>query len=110
MLGPILRSTRRGVDGALACMSEEVSWPKASEGGRAVGKDAIPAYWMRQWHEFDPYLKPIEVINHEGGRADVRVRQFVKSLDGGVLSDSEVWHVQHRERPHRTHGSQGRRR
>ena len=28
---------RRGVDGALACMSEEVSWPKASKGGRVGG-------------------------------------------------------------------------
>ncbi len=29
---------RRDVDGALALMTETVSWPKASEGGRVVGK------------------------------------------------------------------------
>ena len=28
----------RNIDGALAFMSESVSWPKASEGGRVVGK------------------------------------------------------------------------
>jgi hypothetical protein len=33
------------------------------------------------------------VIDREGGKADVRVRQLVKSLGGDVLSDSEVWHV-----------------
>jgi ketosteroid isomerase-like protein len=32
---------RRDIDGALALMSESVSWPKASEGGRVVGKQAI---------------------------------------------------------------------
>ena len=30
---------QRNIDGALALMSESVSWPKASEGGRVVGKD-----------------------------------------------------------------------
>ena len=31
----------RDVDSALALMSETVSWPKASEGGRVVGKEEI---------------------------------------------------------------------
>jgi len=84
---------RRDVDGALALMSENVSWPKASEGGRVVGKEEIRAYWTRQWKEFDPHVEPIEVIDREGGKADVRVHQLVKSLGGDVISDSEVWHV-----------------
>ncbi len=84
---------RRDVDGALALMSETVSWPKASEGGRVVGKEEVRAYWTRQWKEFDPQVEPIEVIDREGGQADVRVHQLVKSLGGDVLSDSEVWHV-----------------
>jgi hypothetical protein len=84
---------QRKVDGALALMSENVSWPKASEGGRVVGKEEIRAYWTRQWQEFDPHVEPIEVIEREGGKTDVRVHQLVKSLGGDVLSDSEVWHV-----------------
>jgi hypothetical protein len=39
-------------DSALALLSENVSWPKASEGGRAVGKEEIRSYWTRQWKEF----------------------------------------------------------
>jgi hypothetical protein len=39
----------RDIDGALALMSENVGWPKASEGGRVVGKEEIRAYWTRQW-------------------------------------------------------------
>jgi hypothetical protein len=83
---------QRNIDGALALMSDSVSWPKASEGGRVVGKEEIRAYWSRQWKEFDPHVEPIEVIDCAAGKIDVRVHQLVKSLGGDVLSDSEVWH------------------
>jgi hypothetical protein len=82
----------RNIGGALARMSESVSWPKASEGGRAVGKEEIRAYWSRQWKEFDPHVEPMEVIDRGGGKVDVRVHQVVRSLAGEMLSDSEVWH------------------
>ena len=59
---------RRDIDGALALMSENVSWPRASEGGRVVGKEEIRAYWTRQWKEFDPHVEPVEVIEREGGQ------------------------------------------
>jgi ketosteroid isomerase-like protein len=39
---------KRNIDGALALMTEHVSWPKASEGGRVLGKEEIRAYWTRQ--------------------------------------------------------------
>jgi hypothetical protein len=84
---------RKDIDGALALMSEDVSWPKASEGGRVVGKEEIRAYWTRQWNEFDPHVEPIEIVDDAQGKTDVRVHQVVKSLKGDVLSDSEVWHV-----------------
>ena len=83
----------RNIDGVFALMSEHVSWPKASEGGQVVGKDEIRAYWTRQWAQFDPHVEPLEVIEHSGGKTDVRVHQLVKSLDGDVLSNSEVWHT-----------------
>ena len=84
---------RRDIDGALALMSENVSWPKASEGGRVVGKEEIRAYWTRQWKEFDPHVEPVEVIDREGSKIDVKVHQLVKTLSGEVLSDTDVWHV-----------------
>ena len=84
---------RRDIDSALALISENVSWPKASEGGRVVGKEEIRSYWTRQWQEFDPRVEPLEVIDQEGGITEVKVHQLVKSLGGDVLSDSEVWHV-----------------
>ena len=84
---------QRNIDGALAFMSDSVSWPKASEGGRVIGKEEIRAYWSRQWKEFDPHVDPLEVIEQGARRTHVRVHQLVKSLGGDVLSDNEVWHI-----------------
>lgn len=84
---------QRDIDGALAYMSESVNWPKASEGGRVVGKQEIRAYWTRQWSEFDPHVGPLEVFEDDAGKTHVRVHQVVRTLDGDLLSDTEVWHV-----------------
>jgi hypothetical protein len=84
---------RRDVEAALAVMSESVDWPKASEGGRVIGKEEIRAYWTRQWAEFDPHVEPIEVTDREAGRVDVKVHQLVKNLKGDVLSDQTLVHV-----------------
>lgn len=84
---------RRDVDGALAVMSEDVDWPKASEGGRVVGKEEIRGYWTRQWAEFNPHVEPIEITDGEAGRTDVKVHQLVKNLKGEVLSDQTLLHV-----------------
>jgi hypothetical protein len=84
---------KRDIDGTLVCMSEDVSWPKASEGGRVIGKQAIREYWTRQWAEFDPLVYVLEVINRESGVTDVKVHQLVKDLKGNILSDTELWHV-----------------
>jgi len=84
---------QRDIDGALALMSETVSWPKASEGGRVVGKEDIRSYWTRQWAEFEPHVEVLDVIDREQGKTDVKVHQLVKNLRGDVLSDTELWHV-----------------
>jgi len=84
---------KRDIDGALALMTEDVSWPKASEGGKIIGKEEVRAYWTRQWSAFDPYVEPLTMTQEDGGKARVRVRQLVRSLQGEIISDSEVVHV-----------------
>jgi hypothetical protein len=83
---------KRDIDCVLALMAEDVNWPKASEGGRAVGKEEVRAYWTRQWAEFDGQVEPL-AISSDGEKVRVRVHQLVKNLQGDVLSDSEVLHV-----------------
>src|ERR1700755_1753678 len=90
---PYSAFNKRDIEGALALMTQDVRWPKASEGGRVVGKEEIRAYWSRQWKEFDPHVDPLEVLDQGAGRIRVRVHQLVKGPSGDVLSDSEVWHV-----------------
>jgi ketosteroid isomerase-like protein len=82
----------RDTEGVLALMTEDVSWPKASEGGKVVGKDEIRAYWTRQWSEFDPKVEPVG-MSEDGDKVRVSVHQVVKSLDGQLLADGEVMHV-----------------
>jgi hypothetical protein len=84
---------KRDIDGALALMTDDVSWPKASEGGRVVGKEEIRAYWTRQCGEFDGHVEPLAITEKDGGRIRVRVHQLVRNLEGNVLSDSEVHHI-----------------
>jgi ketosteroid isomerase-like protein len=84
---------QRDIDGALALMTEDVSWPKASEGGKVVGKEEIRAYWTRQWGEFDGHVEPLEITEEGGGKVRVKVHQRVKNLQGEVLWDGEVLHV-----------------
>ncbi len=88
---------RRDIDGALALMTEDVSWPKAAEGVKIVGKEEVRAYWTRQWAEIDPHVDPIAMTEEDGGKVlgkiRVSVHQLVKSLDGDVLADREVLHI-----------------
>lgn len=84
---------KRDIDGALALMTEDVSWPKASEGGTVVGKEQIRAYWTRQWNEFDPHVEPLVITEGDGGKVRVRVHQLVKNLQGDVLWEGEVLHL-----------------
>ena len=58
---------KRDIDGALALMTQDVSWPKASEGGKVVGKEEVRAYWTRQWGEFDPHVEPLAITEEDGG-------------------------------------------
>jgi hypothetical protein len=84
---------RRDINGALALMTEDVSWPRASEGGKVRGKEEIRAYWTRQWREFDGHVEPLAIIEERVGKIRVRVHQRVRNLQGDLLWDGEVLHI-----------------
>ncbi|HWW97174.1 MAG TPA: nuclear transport factor 2 family protein [Edaphobacter sp.] len=99
---------KRDIDGALALMTQDVSWPKASEGGKVVGKEEIRAYWTRQWGEFDPHVEPIAMTEEDGGKTRVRVHQLVKSLEGECsFGQRGSPRIHHEQRSYRSHGPQG---
>ena len=83
----------RDVEGALAFMHPDVDWPNGMEGGREVGKDAVRAYWTRQFGVIDSRVDPVGYEADADGRVVVDVHQVVRDLDGELLSDGLVQHV-----------------
>lgn len=83
----------RDIDVLLAAMVEDVDWPNGWEGGRERGRDAVRAYWTRQWAAIDPRVTPVAFTTRPDGRVAVDVHQVVRGLDGAVLNDGHVLHV-----------------
>ena len=83
----------RDIDAVLALMHPDVDWPNAFEGGRVRGRDAVRAYWQRQFAQIDPSVTPRGFAPRPDGRIAVTVHQVVRSLDGDLLSEGDVVHV-----------------
>jgi ketosteroid isomerase-like protein len=83
----------RDIDGALALMHPDVDWPNGMEGGRELGRDAVRAYWTRQFGLIDSHVEPLGFEVDDDGRIVVEVHQVVRDLEGSVLSDGRVRHV-----------------
>ena len=84
---------RRDISACLATMSDHIDWPKASEGGRVLGKDAIRDYWTRQWAEFNPTVTPTRITERPPGHIELEVHQIVRTLTGDLLFDGTVLHI-----------------
>ena len=83
----------RDADAVLQLMVENVHWPNGWEGGYVEGKDAVKAYWLRQWKEINPAVTPTSYKEAGPDLVEVTVHQVVKDLDGNLLSDGFVKHV-----------------
>ncbi len=83
----------RDADALLARFDTDVIWPNGWEGGTLHGRDAVRAYWLRQWAEIDPVVTPMGQTIEGDGRIAVDVLQVVRSLDGRELSRARVTHV-----------------
>jgi hypothetical protein len=62
---------RRDLDGALSPMHPNVEWPNGWEGGWVNGRDAVGAYWQRQWAAIDPHVEPRGFSRDAEGRVTV---------------------------------------
>ena len=83
----------RDIDRALAVMTDDIDWPNGWEGGRVSDKDAVRAYWTRQWAEIDPHVEPVGFTARNHGRIRATVRQTVRTLNGAVLAEGVVLHT-----------------
>jgi hypothetical protein len=83
----------RDIDAALEHMAPGVDWPNGWQGGREHGREAVRAYWTKQWQEIDPRVEPLSIETDDEGKVHVRVDQLVKSLKGEILDNRQVEHV-----------------
>jgi ketosteroid isomerase-like protein len=84
----------RDVEAALALMHPEVDWPNAWEGGRVVGRDAVAAYWSRQFAQISSTVEPERFDVDPGGTITATVHQVVR--DPGTDKIQSDTHLRHR--------------
>jgi ketosteroid isomerase-like protein len=84
---------RRDLEGALALMHPEVTWPNGWEGGWVHGREGVRQYWQRQWAALDPRVEPRAITWSADERAIVSVHQTVRDVTGNLLSEGTVEHV-----------------
>jgi len=83
----------RDLDGAVALMHPDVTWPNGWEGGWVYGRDGVRNYWRRQWAAIDPRVEPRTFSWDVDGRVVVSVHQIVRDLTGTTVSEKMVEHV-----------------
>ena len=83
----------RDIPALLAAMTSDVVWPNGWEGGVVRGRDAVRAYWTRQWSQIDPSVIPTAFQPEPDGRVAVTVHQVVRTSEGAVVADGHVTHV-----------------
>jgi SnoaL-like domain len=81
------------VEVALAVMHPHVDWPDAWEGGRVHGRDAVGAYWRRQFESISSRVEPERFAREDDGAIAVGVHQVVHDAGSGrLLSDTRLVH------------------
>jgi hypothetical protein len=74
----------RNIDQLLTSLHPNVEWANGWEGGHAHGREAVRAYWARQFEVLDPHVEPINIQTGENGQQVVKVHQVVHNKDGGI--------------------------
>ena len=83
----------RDVGAAVELMHPEVDWPNAWEGGRVIGREAVTAYWARQFESISSTVEPKAFDRELDGSVTVTVRQVVRDAKTNeLLSDAKVLH------------------
>lgn len=83
----------RRIDAVLAHLHTDVAWPNGWEGGYVTGHDEVRAYWVRQWAQIDPSVKPVSFATRPDGQIAIRVHQVIHDVTGQLLSDDTLTHV-----------------
>jgi len=83
----------RNIDAVVSQMHPEVEWANGMEGGHVHGRDAVRAYWTRQFTTLNPHVEPISICPNDSGEWTVEVHQVVHDAKGNLLIDTTVYHT-----------------
>jgi hypothetical protein len=90
----------RDIEGVLAALTDDVTWANGMDGGHVHGREAVRAYWTRQWAVVSPHVEPVGFHRTTDGTIVAEVRQTVHDLEGKPLEgqthglrDKTVGHV-----------------
>jgi hypothetical protein len=94
------RFNARDIDGVLTALADDVVWANGMDGGHVQGREAVRAYWTRQWAMVSPRVEPVGFRRTQDGAIIAEVRQSVRDLEGKPLQgqthglkDKTVGHV-----------------
>jgi limonene-1,2-epoxide hydrolase len=94
MLEALYRAlNQHDIDTLVEHLAPGVDWPDESTGRRLHGRDAVRAYWQKQWQEIDPTAEPMRINIAPDGTAHVLVDQLVRARGGDILQNRRVEHV-----------------
>lgn len=84
----------------LAWLTDDVAWANGMDGGHENGKEAVRAYWTRQWSVVSPHVEPVGFHRSADGAIVAEVIQTIRDLAGNPLEgqthglrDKTVGHV-----------------
>jgi ketosteroid isomerase-like protein len=96
------RFNARDIDSVLAALADDVVWANGMDGGHVHGRDAVRAYWTRQWELVHPHVQPVGFHQTANDGVIAEVRQTVRDLEGNPLEgqthglhDKTVGHIFH---------------
>jgi hypothetical protein len=94
------RFNARDIESALTALADDVAWANGMDGGHVHGREAVRAYWTRQWTMVSPHVEPLSFRRTQDGAIVAEVRQSVRDLEGKALEgqthglkDKTVGHV-----------------
>ena len=63
------------------------AWANGMDGGYVHGREAVRAYWTRQWTIVSPHVEPVSFHRTADGAVVATVRQSIRDLEGQPLVD-----------------------
>ena len=81
------RFNARDIDGVLSALTDDVAWANGMDCGHVHGREAIRAYWTRQWSMVSPHVEPVGFHRTPDGTIVAEVRQTIRDLQGKPLQE-----------------------